>query len=100
MVFDEIDVGISGVAAERVGEKMAELGRSHQVICITHLPQIAAKGFAHFAVVKQTKSQKTTIAVRRLAPEGRLAELARLMSGAEVSQSGLRYASELLRDSN
>jgi DNA repair protein RecN (Recombination protein N) len=99
LVFDEIDVGISGATADVLGEKMRRLGQSHQVICITHLPQIAARASRHFAVEKITRGKRATTAVRRLDESEREGELARLLGGESASKTGLRHARELLGQS-
>jgi len=96
LVFDEIDVGIGGATADRVGEKMAELSKRRQIICITHLPQIAAKARTHFAVEKKVVSGRTVTCVRRLEPTERPAELARLLEGARVTELGRRHAAQMI----
>ncbi|MDO4749832.1 MAG: DNA repair protein RecN, partial [Eubacteriales bacterium] len=78
LVFDEIDTGVSGIAAQRVGEKLAELAGVKQILCVTHLPQIAAMADTHFSVEKAEKNGRTFTAVRELDKDGRLRELARL----------------------
>ena len=97
MVFDEIDTGISGRMAQVVGEKMAGIGRSRQVICVTHLPQIAAMGDSHHLVEKQEEENRTHTNVRTLSREERIGELARMVGGALESQSALSHAAEMLR---
>lgn len=96
MVFDEIDTGVSGVAAQRVAEKMGELSRSRQVLCITHLPQIAAMADTHFSISKAEKAGRTYTTVTPLDREGRLRELARLYGGDKVTETTLRAAAEQL----
>ncbi len=97
LVFDEIDTGVSGVAAQRVGEKLSALARHKQVICITHLPQIAALADTHFAISKAERDGRTYTAVTELDREGRLRELARLYGGDIVTELSLRSADEQLR---
>ncbi|MDL2206168.1 DNA repair protein RecN [Eubacteriales bacterium OttesenSCG-928-N13] len=96
MIFDEIDTGVSGRMAQVVGEKMAMIARTRQVICVTHLPQIAALGQAHYLVEKSVVNDRTGSAVYALDQDGRVKELARLLGGAGSEQSGLIYAKEML----
>ena len=98
MVFDEIDTGVSGRMAQVVGEKMCLIARTRQVLCITHLPQIAALGDAHFLVEKQSTDDHTETHVRRLDREGRVRELSRLVGGANDSESSLSHAGHMLDD--
>ena len=98
MVFDEIDTGVSGRMAQTVGEKMCAIARDHQVLCVTHLPQIAALGDAHFVVEKHTDGTTTETLVRQLDSEGRIHELSRLVGGAEDSTSSLSHAKHMLED--
>lgn len=98
MVFDEIDTGVSGRMAQTVGEKMCAIARDHQVLCVTHLPQIAALGDAHFVVEKHTDGTTTETVVRKLDSEGRIHELSRLVGGAEDSTSSLSHAKHMLED--
>ena len=98
MVFDEIDTGVSGRMAQTVGEKMCAIARDHQVLCVTHLPQIAALGDAHFVVEKHTDGTTTETVVRQLDSEGRIHELSRLVGGAEDSTSSLSHAKHMLED--
>ncbi|KPL11321.1 hypothetical protein AMJ85_03895, partial [candidate division BRC1 bacterium SM23_51] len=97
LVFDEIDVGIGGATADHVGEKMARLGQTHQILCITHLPQIAAKARTHFAVEKKIVAGRAETRVRRLGPTERPAELARLFEGIQVTELGRRRAAKMIR---
>ena len=96
MVFDEVDTGVSGRAAQKVAEKMARVSRRKQVLCVTHLPQLAAMADVHFSVEKGEKKGRTYTAVRRLDREQRRQELARLTGGSHVSQTMLDGAEELL----
>ncbi len=97
LVFDEIDAGVGGVVARRVAEKMAALAASHQVLCISHLPQIAAAADAHYRVEKQVRRGVTATAVARVDGEARERELARLLDGS-LSDVSLEHARALLRD--
>jgi DNA repair protein RecN (Recombination protein N) len=81
LIFDEIDAGISGRVGQVVGEKLWQLGRRHQVICVTHLPQMAALGDTHFRVAKKLVKGRTTTQVERLNPEGRIEEIAQMLGG-------------------
>lgn len=96
IIFDEIDTGISGEVALRVGEAMEVLSSSMQVIAITHLPQIAAKGQAHFKVFKQDHAQKTITGIRLLDTAERVLEIAQMLSGAQPGEAALQHAKELL----
>ena len=98
MVFDEIDTGVSGRMAQVVGEKMCLIARNRQVLSITHLPQIAALGDAHFLVEKIAGEDRTDTHVRMLDDEGRVHEIARLVGGAEENESSLTHAANMLRD--
>jgi DNA repair protein RecN (Recombination protein N) len=96
LVFDEIDTGVSGVAAQRVGEKLATLSRTKQVLCVTHLPQIAAMADEQYLVEKREKNSRTYTDIRILDSEGRCRELARLQSGEVITEAVLSAAAELL----
>ena len=98
MVFDEIDTGVSGRMAQVVGEKMCRIARNRQVLCVTHLPQIAALGDAQYVVEKRTEGERTNTYVRRLDDAGRIRELSRLVGGSEDSESSLSHAENMLRD--
>ena len=98
MIFDEIDTGVSGRMAQVVGEKMCMIARNRQVLCITHLPQIAALGDAHFMVEKVVGEDRTDSRVRALDWEGRVHEISRLVGGAEDSESSLSHAEHMLRE--
>ena len=95
LIFDEIDAGISGKTAWKVSEKMAVLGKEHQLICITHLPQIAAMADSHFMIEKSAKDGRSVTEIFELKEEKILEELARLLSGTEVTQAVITNAREL-----
>ena len=97
LVFDEIDTGISGVAAQRVAEKIAGLANSVQIICVTHLPQIAAMGTHNFRIFKQEKSGRTFTSVLPMDYNSKVKEIARLQSGEILTQASLDGAAELIR---
>ena len=96
LVFDEIDVGISGAVAQRVGEEMRALAHHHQVVAITHLPQIAAQGDNHYVVEKTESGGRTRTEIRPLSESERAAQIARLISGARVTDSALANARDLI----
>ena len=91
-LFDEIDIGIGGSAAEAVGQKLKTLARGQQILCITHLPQIAAFADQHFLIEKQEHSGRTKTGVRQLSKDQRRQEIARMMSGAQVTETSLKNA--------
>lgn len=97
IIFDEIDTGISGETAAKVGSILQQMAASHQVIAITHLPQIAAKGTAHFLVYKETKKGYTRTHLRELTDQERVKEIARMLSGEEMTDAALNNARELLQ---
>ena len=97
LIFDEIDTGVSGVTAQRVGEKMGALARHRQLICITHLPQIAAMADIQFSIRKSESGGKTYTTVTKLDRAGRIGELARLHGGDAVTETTLKSAEEQLR---
>ena len=96
MIFDEIDSGVSGIAAQRVGEKLYNVSRNRQVMCVTHLPQIAAFADCHFLIRKEERSGRTYTAVEELERDGRISELSRLYSGDNITLTTLASASEQL----
>jgi DNA repair protein RecN (Recombination protein N) len=96
LIFDEIDTGVSGEIANRMGEIMKEMSQSMQIFAITHLPQIAAKGNAHFKVSKATVGEDTQSELRLLSNEERVVEIAQMLSGTVVSDSALNHAKALL----
>jgi DNA repair protein RecN (Recombination protein N) len=99
LVFDEIDIGIGGRAAEAVGQKLKELSRAQQVLCVTHLPQIAAFADQHFLVEKRERQGNTKTSVRLLNDEERTEEVARMISGAKLTDTSLRHAEQMLKQS-
>ena len=98
MVFDEVDIGVGGKTAQMMAEKIARIAISRQVICITHLPQIAAMADAHFYIHKETKDNKTFTAIEEIDYGARLAEIARMASGTELTQASLENAEEMLNN--
>ena len=97
LVFDEIDNGIGGRAAEAVGKKLKSLARSHQVLCITHLPQIAAFADLHHLIRKTESQGRTRTSITRLSGQERTEELARMLSGAKLTESSRKHAEQLLK---
>ena len=98
MVFDEVDIGVGGKTAQMMAEKIARIALTRQVICITHLPQIAAMADAHFYIHKETKDNKTFTAIEEIDYGARLAEIARMASGTELTQASLENAEEMLNN--
>jgi DNA repair protein RecN (Recombination protein N) len=96
LVFDEVDAGIGGGVADRVGERLARLARRHQVLCVTHLPQIARQRGLHFRVDKETRGGRTRARVAALMEEGRVQEIARMLGGRSITETTRRHAAELL----
>lgn len=95
LIFDEIDTGISGKTAWKVSEKLGILGKGHQIICITHLPQIAAMSDTHFLIEKGTKGGRSVTTIRKIEEEEDLRELARMLGGAEITEAALENAREM-----
>jgi len=95
-VFDEVDAGVGGAVAEAIGRKIADVARHHQVLCITHLPQIAAFADVHFAVSKREERGRTTTSVDKLDAASRVEEIARMLGGAKITPTTKRAAEELL----
>jgi len=96
VVFDEVDSGVSGIAAQRVGEKLAKLAKLRQVLCVTHLPQIAAMADTHFEIQKNVSGGRTYTQIEKLDYEGRKKEIARLSGGENITVSSLASAAEQL----
>ena len=95
LIFDEIDTGISGRTAQMVSEKMNSLGRSHQIICITHLPQIAAMADTHFLIEKSVENESTITNIHKLSDEESVTELARMLGGVEITDTVISNAREM-----
>jgi len=96
LIFDEVDVGIGGGVAEIVGGLLKDLGARHQVLCITHLPQVAAQGHQHLRVSKETKSGATLSRIEVLDKSARVEEIARMLGGVEITTKTRAYAAEML----
>ena len=97
IIFDEIDTGVSGRVAEQMAHIMRDMGKANrQVICITHLPQIAAAGSTHYKVAKQETEQGTVSTMTQLSDEQRITEIAQMLSGSDVSQAAVDNAKSLL----
>ncbi len=94
-VFDEIDAGIGGAVAERIGKRLSRLSKQHQVFCVTHLPQIARFADHHYAVEKKMAQKRIVTVVRELSKDERISELARMLGGVEMTPATLRHAEEL-----
>ena len=97
LIFDEVDTGVSGRAAQKVAEKLRSVARNKQVLCVTHLPQLAALGDTHLLIDKQERDGRTYTTVTPLDLEGRKRELARIIGGAHITQTTLQSAAEMLR---
>ena len=95
IIFDEIDTGISGRTAQKVSEKMALIGKNRQVICITHLPQIASMADSHYLIEKTVQQQMTMTGIRKLKPSEQIEELARMLGGVEITEKVLENAQEM-----
>jgi DNA repair protein RecN (Recombination protein N) len=97
MVFDEVDAGIGGAVAEIVGRELRSLGESSQVLCVTHLPQVASQGHNHLRVTKLTDGRTTRTTLTPLTPDDRVEELARMLGGVEVTAKARDHAKEMLK---
>ncbi|MBU2521585.1 MAG: DNA repair protein RecN [Proteobacteria bacterium] len=97
LVFDEVDAGIGGSVAEAVGRKLSKLARYHQIICITHLPQIAKFGDNHFSITKKVSQGRTTTSINPLNEKDRIKEIARMLGGMEITKTTLDHAREMLK---
>jgi DNA repair protein RecN (Recombination protein N) len=96
LVFDEVDAGIGGATADVLGEKLRSLTQFHQILCITHLPQIARQGQTHFLVSKRVVEDRTQTFISELDPEGRVQEIARLLGGREITKRAVDHAREMI----
>jgi DNA repair protein RecN (Recombination protein N) len=99
LIFDEVDAGIGGAVAETVGKLLRQLGESHQILCVTHLPQVAAQGNQHFKVSKSQSGDKTLSQLNVLSRNERVEEIARMLGGATITDTTRRHARELLEQS-
>ena len=97
LIFDEIDTGISGRTAQKVAEKLDVIGMKHQVICVSHLPQIAAMADTHFVISKTNRDGRNITDISKLDEQGAIAELARLLGGSEITKAVSDNAAELLK---
>jgi len=100
LIFDEVDTGVSGRAAQAIAEKLAKVGQYRQVLCITHLPQVASMADAHYYIQKQMNDNETTTTVTQLSDEERVVELARMLGGAEVTTKTKEHAREMIQLGN
>ena len=96
-MFDEIDTGIGGRAAEAVGKKLKALSRANQVLCVTHLPQIATFADHHYVIEKRISADRTRTTVRLISGEERTEEVARMLSGAKLTETSRKHAEQMLR---
>jgi DNA repair protein RecN (Recombination protein N) len=96
LIFDEIDTGVSGKAAQKIGIKLKEISKKHQVLCVTHLAQIAAQGDTHFLIEKKNINEHTETLVAELDSDRRVSEIARIIGGENISDLMLQNARELL----
>jgi DNA repair protein RecN (Recombination protein N) len=96
LIFDEVDTGISGRAAQAVAEKLALIGTKRQVICVTHLPQVAVMADAHYLIQKHQDEGRTRTEVKQLTDAERVDEIARMLSGADLTETTRKHAAEML----
>ena len=97
LVFDEIDTGIGGRAAEAVGKALKSLSSSNQVLCVTHLPQIATFAEHHYLIEKKRAGERTRTTVRKITGQERTEEIARMLSGAKLTETSLKHAEQMLK---
>jgi DNA repair protein RecN (Recombination protein N) len=98
LVFDEVDTGIGGRAAEAVGKKLKALSRTNQLLCVTHLPQIATFADHHYLIEKKTVGGRTRTTVRPITGEERTEEVARMLSGAKLTETSRRHAEQMIKE--
>ncbi|MEM9316883.1 MAG: DNA repair protein RecN, partial [Pseudomonadota bacterium] len=96
MVFDEVDVGIGGAVAEVVGRLLADMAEASQILCVTHLPQVAAQGQHHLRIVKRGKGRSLASDVNALSDDERIKEIARMLGGVKMTENTLAHAREML----
>jgi DNA repair protein RecN (Recombination protein N) len=97
MVFDEVDTGIGGRAAEAVGKKLKSLARNNQVLCVTHLPQIATFADHHYVIEKKERSGRTRTTIRPVTGEERTEEIARMLSGSNLTDTSRKHAEQMIK---
>jgi len=97
LVFDEIDTGIGGRAAEAVGKKLKALARANQVLCVTHLPQIATFADHHYVIEKRAASGRTRTTIRPIVGDERTEEVARMLSGAKLTETSRKHAEQMIK---
>jgi DNA repair protein RecN (Recombination protein N) len=97
LVFDEIDTGIGGRAAEAVGKKLKDLARTNQVLCVTHLPQIATFADHHYRIEKKESGGRSKTSIRNITGDERTEEVARMLSGAKVTETSLKHAEQMIK---
>ncbi len=97
LLFDEVDAGIGGRVAEIVGKKLKKVAATHQVICVTHLPQIAALADSHYVVQKETSKGRTFTGVKKLNDKERVEEVARMLGGVKITEKTKRHAEEMVK---
>ena len=97
LIFDEADAGVGGAVAEVIGELMRKLGETRQVLCVTHLPQVAAKANQHLSVSKRRQDDTTVSQIEQLDRSQRVEEIARMLGGVEITATTRKHARELLR---
>ena len=95
-VFDEVDAGIGGGVAEIVGRRLGQIARDRQVLCVTHLPQVASQGQHHYRVMKLTDGKTSKTSVRQLSAEERIEELSRMLGGIEITERTRAHAAEMI----
>ena len=96
MIFDEVDAGIGGGVAEIVGRRLRSLGEKRQVLCVTHLPQVASQAHQHFRVVKTTRGHSTLTTIEVLDKKAQVEELARMLGGVEITETTRKHAREMI----